>query len=128
MQKPLTDIQQELEAREPIFHRAEFGTTRADFDAMMTEDFFEIGASGRRYSRSFILDTLEARHSKPIAHEELTPQNVECQLLAPDLYLLHYTLQQSDRNTRRTTLWQRVNDDWKIRFHQGTVIQDQDKT
>ena len=51
-----------LAAREPIFHRPEFGTSRADFEAMVAPEFREIGASGNRYSKEFVLHTLEERH------------------------------------------------------------------
>ena len=47
----LTEILAELSSREPIFHRPEYGTTRADFEKMMADDFWEVGASGARYSR-----------------------------------------------------------------------------
>jgi hypothetical protein len=48
----LSHILAELIRREPIFHRAEFGTTRADFEKMTMDDFWEVGASGRRYSEN----------------------------------------------------------------------------
>jgi hypothetical protein len=118
----LAAIQKELEAREPIFHRPAFGTTRADFDAMMTDDFWEIGASGKRYSRTVVLDVLEDRHRNPL-HEHLQPTDFECRRLADNTYLLTYLLPQPGRLTRRTTIWQRINGTWKIAFHQGTIIQ-----
>ncbi len=114
-------IQKELEAREPIFHPPEFGTTRADFDAMMTSDFSEIGASGKRYSREYVLDMLEERHRQP-AVEDLQPSDFECRRLCANLYLLTYLLPQPGRLTRRTTLWRRCDEGWKIAFHQGTII------
>ena len=40
-------------AREPIFHRAEFGTGREDFAHMTAEDYWEVGASGKVYRRDF---------------------------------------------------------------------------
>src|SRR5262245_44008821 len=45
----------DLLQREPLFHRPEFGTTRPDFERMMAPEFWEVGASGRRYSREFVL-------------------------------------------------------------------------
>ncbi len=51
-----TDLQAvlaELIEREPLFHREEFGRTRDDFEAMTEPEFFEVGASGRRYSRRY---------------------------------------------------------------------------
>ena len=33
-----------LRAREPLFHRPELGTSRADFERMIVDSFWEIGA------------------------------------------------------------------------------------
>ena len=63
----LEDILAELSSREPVFHRPEHGTMRADLEKMTTEDFWETGASGRRYSRQFVLDELERRRDNPPA-------------------------------------------------------------
>jgi hypothetical protein len=41
----LSEVLAELSRREPIFHRPELGTTRADFEKMTVEDFWEVGAS-----------------------------------------------------------------------------------
>jgi hypothetical protein len=120
----LAGVLKELTAREPIFHRAEFGTSRADFEQMTAECFWEVGASGRRYSREYVLDGLEKRHSKP--HEDVwQTQDHHCRKLAEDTYLLTYTLiQDRSRTTRRSTIWQMTPDGWKIVFHQGTIVQD----
>ena len=118
------EILAELASREPIFHRPEFGTTRADFERMTMPDFWEVGASGRRYSREFVLDTLEERHRKP-AVEVWETMDFACRELAPDVYLLTYTLlQDGARKTRRSTIWHRTPDGWKVVFHQGTIVQD----
>ncbi len=120
----LTDILAELARREPIFHRPEFGTSRADFEKMTVEDFWEIGASGRRYSRKAVLDTLEERFSVPHADIWET-KDFYCRRLAPDVYVLTYTLLQDNvRLTRRSTIWRRTSDGWKIVYHQGTIVQD----
>jgi hypothetical protein len=63
--KRLQGVLSELIRREPLFHRPEFGTTRADFEAMTAPDFWETGASGRRYSRAHVLDVLEERYKEP---------------------------------------------------------------
>ena len=48
------DVLAELIAREPIFHRLELGTSRADFEAQTAPDFFEVGASGAIYDRETV--------------------------------------------------------------------------
>ena len=51
----LLPILEELSRLEPIFHNEKFGTSIADFIRMTALDFWEVGASGKRYSREFIL-------------------------------------------------------------------------
>ena len=122
-------ILSELIAREPIFHRPEWGVTRADFENMTARDFWEIGASGRRYDRAYVLNLLEERYAGPnrgsAERDEWEAADFHCRPLADDVYLLTYTLlQNKKRRTRRTTIWAHRPDGWKILFHQGTLVQD----
>jgi hypothetical protein len=119
----LVGVLDELIKREPIFHRPEFGTTRADFENMVVADFWEVGASGRKYSRTYVLDGLERRHSVP--HEDIwESKDFHCRQLGHNFYLLTYTLIQArTRTTRRSTIWERTGVGWKIVYHQGTVVE-----
>src|ERR1035441_675141 len=120
----LQDVLAELSAREPIFHRLELGTSRADFERMTADDFWETGASGRRYSRKAVLDVLDQRFSVPHADVWET-REFHCRKLADDVYLLTYTLLQDNvRLTRRMTIWRKPLEGWKIVYHQGTIVQD----
>jgi hypothetical protein len=119
----LFEVLAELRAREPIFHRPELGTSRADFERMTAEDFWEIGASGRRYSREYVLEVLEERHRSAL-EDRWETEDFRCQELATGLYLLTYTLRQGARVTRRATIWRRVAQEWQIVFHQGTLVED----
>ena len=116
------EVLKQLIAREPIFHRPESGTKRADFDAMMAPEFWETGASGRRYSREEILDALEKRHARP--HKDVwETSEFRCQQLGNGLYLLTYTLLQDGfRHTRRATIWRQTKLGWEIVYHQGTLV------
>jgi hypothetical protein len=121
----LADILAQLMRREPIFHRSEFGTMRTDFEKMMSDDFWEVGASGRRYSRECVLDLLDQRFQQPDRHDVWEASDFYCMRLSHDIYLLTYTLfQDGTRRTRRSTIWQQVDQDWKAIFHQGTIVQD----
>ena len=127
--RALDEILAQLVRREPIFHRPEFGTTRADFENMTTEDFWEVGASGRRYSRGCVLDTLEERFRQDQSGEVWETSGFHLRQLGPRVYLLTYTLlQNGTRKTRRSTIWQQTTDGWKIVFHQGTIVQDPERT
>jgi hypothetical protein len=120
----LSAVLEDLTRREPIFHRPEHGATRADFERMTADDFWEIGASGRRYSRAEVLDELEKRYSAPYTDVWET-SDFECRRLAADVFLLtYYLVQDHVRRTRRATVWRRSEQAWQIVYHQGTLIQE----
>lgn len=51
----------ELQQWEPIFHRREHVGCREDFERQTAAGFWEVGASGRRYSRQFVWSVLRER-------------------------------------------------------------------
>ena len=119
-------VSAELMELEPIFHRLPSGATSADFQNLMAPDFWEIGASGHRYTRDDALRALETRYADSQAQaDQWQAKEFRCRQLAPNLYLLTYTLlQDNDRLTRRTTIWQRSPGGWQIVFHQGTIVKE----
>jgi hypothetical protein len=98
------------------------GTSRPDFEKMTAPEFWEIGASGRRFSREFVLSVLEERYIHPT---EATWEvgDFHCQQIAADNFLATYTLIQGQRVTRRATIWRRAPEGWQVVYHQGTVVQ-----
>jgi hypothetical protein len=88
---------------------------------MVAPEFWEIGASGRRYSKAFVLDTLENRHAKPVS-ESCLVTDFACQELSPNLYLATYQLDYAGRLSQRSTIWSYSSGVWLIVFRQGTLI------
>jgi hypothetical protein len=118
----LQGVLDELSAREPLFHRGRPGNTRVEIGAMVTDDFWEVGASGRRYGRDFVLDVVAERCRRP-AEDDWHGEDFHCRRLGPDVYLLTYTLVQGDRVTRRSTVWEAgAAGRWRAIYHQGTVV------
>ena len=118
----LLPVLQELRRREPIFHSAEFGNSTVDYERNMAPDYWEVGASGRRYSRQFILRELDG---KPVVYADTVgweSWDHAVRRLGPDTYLLTYTLRQGERLTRRATIWQKEVHGWSIVYHQGTIV------
>lgn len=118
----LLPIQKELSEREPIFHRLELGTSREALLSMTTDDFWEVGASGKQYSREFIINVLQERYAKNES-EEWSTHDFYCQEIAENNYLLTYTLILNSIHTQRSTLWRKTKEGWKIVYHQGTITQ-----
>ncbi|MEM9621300.1 MAG: DUF4440 domain-containing protein [Pseudomonadota bacterium] len=119
----LLPILEELRSREPIFHHADIGASREVFEKMTAPEFWEVGASGRRYSREYVITTLVERYAEP--HEDVwEASDFHCAEIAPDHYLVTYTLiQNRQRVTRRATLWRSTEDGWQIVYHQGTTVE-----
>ncbi len=123
----LIPVLEELGRLEPIFHTPEFGTTIADFDRRMDASYWEVGASGRRYSREDILAILKKRTGGD-GGKSWRKEDFHLRKLAPTVYLVTYTLFQDERVTRRATCWHRTTAGWKILYHQGTIVQEPDKS
>ena len=116
------EVMGELMKREPRFHRVEFGTKREDYERMTAPGFWEVGASGRRYNREYVIESLERRYEN-ITYETWYIEDFQCQEIAQDNYLVTYTLFQDDRQSRRSTIWRLSKSDWKIVYHQGTLVE-----
>ena len=118
----LIPILDELRPLEPIFHTPDFGLELADADRRMAPDYWEVGASGRRYSRDFILQALTDSPPVDATTARWRVSGHGLRQLSPDTFLLTYSLRQSDRLTRRSTLWHRTPTGWQILYHQGTLV------
>ncbi len=118
----LQSVLEELRKREPIFHTERFGRTLDEFERSTAPDFWEVGASGRRFSREFILNmrSREALVDADAAGWKATGFGLR--QLGPKCFLLTYTLDQAGRITRRATIWERSGAEWRILYHQGTVV------
>lgn len=115
------DIEGELLRREPLFHHRVLGTSRVDFLRQTSDDFWEVGASGRRYGREEVWAVLERRFESD-DEEPWEISEFRVRRLANNVYLATYRLLQAgSRVTRRATLWERSGDEWCAIYHQGTL-------
>lgn len=114
-------IMEELKALEPLIYSANDGAPRAHFERLLAHDFWEVGASGKVYDRTFVLNTLEDRHENPI-NEAWNAFDFNLRRIENAHYLLTYSLQQPTRLSRRATLWHKSEGGWEMVYHQGTVV------
>lgn len=116
-----------LLAREPVTHRREVIGDAAAFAREIAPDFWEWGASGRRYDRAHVravvLERLAGRLPDSL-DEGFTIEDAAVRLLAPGLYQITYTLHGQGRVTRRSTLYREAGGAFQAVFHQGTIVAD----
>lgn len=104
-------VADEVVRRERELARA-MGSDQVAVSALLHPEFMEIGASGTLYSRS---DTLKLVGGQARARSEaIEPLSVSD--LGDDMALLLYR----SGTTLRSSLWQRCDGRWLVRFHQGT--------
>jgi hypothetical protein len=120
----LEAVENELRAREPIFHRPELGTSREAFEALTAPDYWEVGASGRAYTREVIWTELARRYADPgyASADAWSVTDFAVREAGAGVWLAMYVLRQGDRLTRRLTVWRRTPDGWQAHYHQGTVV------
>ena len=82
--------------------------------ALLHPDWYEIGRSGRLWSRPDQLAVIG------VLPEPVTLEVVLVDRLGPETILLLWRSQGADGSTLRTSLWVRSGGDWVQRFHQGT--------
>jgi hypothetical protein len=106
-------IDGELRLLQPLIRR-----TRAEVDVLLDPEFAEFGASGRRWSRPEILDSLasEQREAATAAHD------LRATRIAEGVVLVTYVTDDGERRCNRSSLWRRTPSGWRICFHQGTPI------
>lgn len=117
----LKSVLDELRTLEPLIYAANSGVPRSGFENLLAQDFWEVGASGRVYTRDFVLSTLEERQKNP-REEVWSAYDFSVRKIEGSHYLLTYALQQPTRLSRRATLWQMTMDGWKMLYHQGTPV------
>lgn len=89
---------------------------REDFEQLLAEDFFEIGTSGRTYTKAMQLATVtdEARTDIPeISAFRIVILNKHC------IQARYDTLESTGRRSHRSSIWKK-NTQWQMCFHQGT--------
>lgn len=119
----LREVLEELRRREPLFHGPSWRSLQ-DFDDAVAQDFWEVGASGRRYSREHVRAALAERTAAPQDESDWEAGEFQVRAMGASVYLLTYTLAQGERVTRRLTVWRRRENRWTVMFHQGTVVTD----
>jgi hypothetical protein len=110
-----TVINNELRLLSPRVRRS-----TSEVERLLHPDFFEFGASGRRWTRSAMVSAIGE-----LLTDDGGPRvdQVEATRLDDSVVLVTYLAQEPERYTRRSSLWRRTADGtWQLYFHQGTPI------
>ncbi|MEZ4635626.1 MAG: nuclear transport factor 2 family protein [Caldilineaceae bacterium] len=116
------DLLETLRGLEIELHQPATRADRQKLDALLHEDFEEIGRSGALYTKQDILAQLPVEDPPTIWVQDFVVTE-----LGPNVALLRYRSAHEGadgnctRHTLRSSLWVNVSGCWQIRFHQGTA-------
>jgi len=116
------NIFEHLRELEISLHSREVRANRDRLEELLHEAFYEFGRSGKRYSRSDILKQFQDQEK----HMNIDSSEFSFEPINEDVILLTYKSAhiapdgELSRHTLRSSIWQRTDHGWKLRFHQGT--------
>jgi hypothetical protein len=119
----MSTLLSELQALEVELHHPGVRCSRERLEQLLHADFYEVGRSGRTYTRVTVIDHLAAEESQPVM-ESGAFALLE---LAPGVALLTYRSAFADperglsHHALRSSLWVRTSSGWQMRYHQGTA-------
>lgn len=121
MTDDLGEVERQLRQLEEELWRPETRFDPVRMRELLAEDFLEFGRSGRVYGRdeALAVPAQEIPATLPLPAFEL-------RLVHPDVALLTYETDVAyatgRERARRSSLWTRTLDGWRLRFHQGTPV------
>jgi len=129
-----TKLFEQLRALEIALHQPEIRANRNQLDALLHDSFVEFGRSGQKYNKESILTQFSLEYSRKTPQEEslnssVRSQDYTLQEITDGVVLLQYNSARENEDgtltlyTRRSSLWQRTDQGWQMRFHQGTATE-----
>lgn len=105
-------------------HRAIDGSELAILDQLITDDFIEFGASGKIFTKANLLAYAQ---EKKFNQSTIAIENFQIISLVNNIVLATYKavktieLARTTISSHRSSIWQfDADQEWRIRFHQGT--------
>jgi hypothetical protein len=116
-----------LRSLEEQLLRPEIRKSRERLNELLADGFAEFGSSGRVFDKTGIIERLPQEQYHPGAQAaETVIADFLVRRLAPQTLLVTYRLIVRDegteepRHTLRSSIWQSIDNRWKMIFHQGT--------
>lgn len=107
--------------------KPEIRSSRNQLDAMLHENFVEIGASGKIYTKAQILDALPSQEPSVFEIHDFHARPIDPPTPYTESIHTHYTLMSTDpdgttRHSLRSSIWVLEQGLWQLKFHQGTPM------
>ncbi|WP_214825692.1 DUF4440 domain-containing protein [Exiguobacterium algae] len=120
----MNELSAHLQSLEEQLLTPEVRSSTEKLRTLLTEDFFEIGSSGRLLFQDWDAQTFQ------LPSIDATLSDFSIHPLSEEHVLVTYRIlnHELDRETLRSSIWTKDEGRWKMRFHQGTVVPDEIRT
>lgn len=114
----MVELEQHLYGLEQDLMRPATRSSRRNLEALLAEDFVEVGASGITYDRESVVSAMLLEN--PVAW---SIASFHARTLAEDVALVTYVATTSDgKSSLRCSIWKLGEGRWRMTFHQGTNV------
>lgn len=105
---------------EKDFFNYDFFSCKENLYTRIHDDFVEYGRSGHIYDKIDVINSFKKIQSD----KNIIIRNFQIGELCSDVVLVHYISFETNVcvSSLRTSIWKKVDGDWKIYFHQGTKL------
>lgn len=119
------DISELIKALELELLQPEVRKSKERLNELIADNFLEIGASGKNYNKQDILNKLPQQTETKLALQDFNTIEISA-----DTILATYQVEKESEGIKektissRSSIWQNKDGEWKIIFHQGTLLKD----
>ena len=123
------DLAELLQKLEELLHVQSVRSTAQELDKLLADEFFELGVSGKIWTRESVIQTLKSE-----SFSKRSMSDFKLSILAPEIALVTYrahrfaTEDRPSADSLRSSIWKRIGPGWKMVFHQGTPLQEKQAT
>lgn len=122
----MKSLEEQIKTLELKLLHTDTGTDPSLFNALLSEDFEEIGNTGHINSRQEVINWLINKNND----DRWLLKNFRIKILSTDWVLAIYEAQKisnldstsTSRGSLRSSIWKRHGDNWQMVFHQGSKI------
>jgi len=116
------EIFKKLVSLENQLHSCEVRNSKTKLNILLSDQFNEIGASGKMFTKNEVIEyILKSKQIKIMTYDYKL-----FKLSSSIMQLIYKEKSQLDENnyryTLRSSLWKMYGNNWKMIFHQGTVV------
>ncbi|WP_280772028.1 DUF4440 domain-containing protein [Salipaludibacillus daqingensis] len=117
------DVKNHLLQLEKTLLEPEVRSNPQEIKKLLAKDFFEFGSSGRIWRLD---DQIGDGGLNKQNHRKLSLYDLDVNLLANDVAFVTYKVNDETRkqHTLRSSIWKKIEGEWRMYFHQGTIIQE----